>query len=208
MMCAHLLKRARDSTAGFIRRASGSSTGSSNTYGADAVAWCCGIRPITLVVLLATIGLNVYLYIRVPKGFFPQQDNGTHDGRHHQADQDTSFQAMEQHSAADGQHREGGPGRRYRHRVHGRQRRRRTTNTARMFISLEAARASARSPWIRSLQRLRPKLAAVPGATLYLQASQDVRVGGRQSNALYQFTMQGDNLPDLTTYVPADARTN
>jgi multidrug efflux pump len=52
------------------------------------------------------------------------------------------------------------------------------------------------------MQRLRPKLARVPGATLYLQAYQDVRVGGRNSAALYQFTMRGDNLQDLTTYAP------
>ena len=52
------------------------------------------------------------------------------------------------------------------------------------------------------ITRLRPKLAKIPGATLYLQAAQDVRIGGRQSNAEYQFTMQGDNLPDLIAYSP------
>jgi multidrug efflux pump len=76
-----------------------------------------------------------------------------------------------------------------------------TTNTARMFIALKPL-DERRVTADRIIARLRPKLAGVPGATLYLQASQDVRVGGRQSNAQYQFTMQGDNLADLTTFAP------
>ena len=52
------------------------------------------------------------------------------------------------------------------------------------------------------IARLRPKLAQVPGASLFLQAVQDIRVGGRQSNAQYQFTLQADSLPDLNTWVP------
>ncbi len=76
-----------------------------------------------------------------------------------------------------------------------------TTNTARLFIALKPLdQRDARAD--RIIARLRPKLAQVPGATLYLQASQDVRVGGRLSNAQYQFTMQGDNLADLTAYAP------
>ncbi len=76
-----------------------------------------------------------------------------------------------------------------------------TTNTARLFIALKPlAERNARADEV--IGRLRPRLGRIPGATLYLQSSQDVRVGGRQSNAQYQFTMQGDNLPDLTTYAP------
>jgi hydrophobe/amphiphile efflux-1 (HAE1) family protein len=155
----------------------------------------------TLLVLAATLALNVYLYIRVPKGFFPEQDNGRLVGSI-QADQDSSFQAMEQRllrilkivesdpgvdnviGFTGGQ---GGGGV--------------TTNTARMFISLkplDERKASAQ----QIITRLRPRLAVVPGATLYLQASQDVRIGGRQSAALYQFTLTGDNLADLTNYGP------
>ena len=155
---------------------------------------------VTLMVLLATIGLNIYLYIRVPKGFFPQQDNGRLMGAI-QADQDTSFQAMDRILlqmvtivAADpavdtvtGLHRGGGPGG--------------TVNTARMFVSLKPL-AERRITADNVIARLRPKLARVPGATLFLQASQDIRVGGRFSNAQYQFTMRGDKLDDLTKFAP------
>ena len=155
---------------------------------------------VTLMVLVATIALNVYLYIRVPKGFFPQQDNGRLMGAI-LADQDTSFQAMDRTLlpmvktvAADpavdtviGFTGGGGPGG--------------TVNTARMFVSLKplADRGVSADGVIN---RLRPKLARVPGATLFLQAAQDVRVGGRMSNAQYQFTMRGDNLADLTRIAP------
>jgi multidrug efflux pump len=76
-----------------------------------------------------------------------------------------------------------------------------TPNMARLFVALKPIdQRDARADQV--IARLRPRLAQVPGATLYLQASQDVRVGGRLSNAQYQFTMQGDNLADLSTYAP------
>ena len=75
------------------------------------------------------------------------------------------------------------------------------SNTARLFISLKPL-AERKVPADVIIARLRPKLARVPGATLYLQAAQDLRVGGRQSNAQYQFSMQGDNLDDLTAFAP------
>jgi multidrug efflux pump len=156
---------------------------------------------LTMMTLLATIGLNVYLFTHVSTGFFPQQDNGRLSGSI-QADQDTSFAAMNQTLvkmvnivAADpavdtvnGFTGGGGGGGG-------------AANTARMFISLkppEERKINAE----QIIARLRPKLARVPGATLYLQAAQDIRVGGRQSNAQYQFTMRGDNLDDLTAYGP------
>ena len=156
---------------------------------------------LTLLVLLGTIGLNVYLFIQTPKGFFPQQDGGRLMGQI-QADQSTSFQTMQKlllrmgkivkddpavdvviASTGGG----GGGGA--------------STNTARLFISLKplAERKVAADVVIA---RLRPKLAVIPGATLFLQASQDIRIGGRGSSALYQFTMRGDNLQDLTVYAP------
>jgi multidrug efflux pump len=159
---------------------------------------------VTAVILLATIALNVYLYVRVPKGFFPQQDNGRLMGAI-LADQDTSFQAMDRvllpmvnTVAADpavdtviGFTGGGGPGG--------------TVNTARMFVSLKPL-ADRRITADAVIGRLRPKLARVPGATLFLQAAQDIRVGGRMSNAQYQFTMRGDNLADLTRFAPAMLR--
>src|SRR5579872_3728729 len=153
-------------------------------------------RVITMLVLLATIGLNVYLFIRVPKGFFPQQDNGRIQGSI-QADQDTSFQAMDRtmlpminivaaDPAVDTVNGFTGGS---------------TYNTARLFISLKPLEERKISADL-VIARLRPKLAKVPGATLFLQAAQDLRVGGRQSNAQYQFTMQGDNLDDLNKFGP------
>jgi multidrug efflux pump len=158
------------------------------------------LSAVTLAVLIAIAGLNVYLFLHVSKGFFPQQDTGRLVGSI-QADQDSSFQTMNglllrmiDIVKADpaianviGFTGGGGGGT--------------TTNTARMFIALKPlSERDARADQI--IARLRRQLAHVPGATLYLQASQDVRVGGRQSNAQYQFTMQGDNLDDLTTYAP------
>ncbi len=156
---------------------------------------------ITLAILLATIALNVYLYIRVPKGFFPQQDNGRISGSII-ADQDTSFQAMDgilkqmlkicaADPAVDDVHGFTGGGGYHSSAM----------NTAQMFMSLKPPEVRKISADL-VIARLRPKLAVVPGATLYLQASQDVRVGGRSSAAQYQFTMRGDNLRDLETYGP------
>ena len=152
---------------------------------------------VTLLVLIATIALTGYLFVHVSKGFFPQQDTGRMAGSV-QADQDSSFQAMNglllrlieivkaDPDVANVVGFTGGGG---------------TTNTARLFIALKPLDArSARADQI--IARLRPLLNQVPGATLYLQASQDVRVGGRLSNAQYQFTMQGDNLTDLLAYAP------
>jgi multidrug efflux pump len=155
------------------------------------------LAPITLLALLGAIALNVYLFIRVPKGFFPQQDTGRVAGSI-QADQSTSFQTMnhtlatmidivKSDPAVDNVIGfTGGGG---------------TTNTARMFIALKPL-DERKVTADRIIARLRQKLGGVPGANLYLQASQDVRVGGRQTNAQYQFTMQGDNLADLTKFSP------
>jgi len=154
---------------------------------------------ITLAILLAAIALNVYLFVRVPKGFFPIQDTGRLGGNI-QADQDTSFQQMDKtlqqfvsivdkDPAVDTVIGFTGGGRGG------------ATNSARMFISLkplEQRKANA----TEVISRLRPKLARVAGASLFLSATQDLRVGGRQSNAEYQFTMRGDNVQDLTTYGP------
>ncbi len=151
----------------------------------------------TLAVLLGTIGLNFYLYVRVSKGFFPQQDNGRMMGAI-QADQDSSFQSMNNiltqmikivkaDPAVDSVvgFTGGWAG----------------ANSARMFISLKPP-TERHVTADQVIARLRPKLGRVPGATLYMQAAQDVRVGGRMSNAQYQFTMRGDNLQDLTAFAP------
>jgi multidrug efflux pump len=151
--------------------------------------------------LLATIGLNVYLYVHVSKGFFPQQDNGRISGSI-QADQDTSFQAMDRIlrqmidiveadpgvDTVNGYTGGGGS--------HGS-----AMNVAQMYIALKPP-AERNISADRLIARLRPKLARVPGATLYMQANQDVRVGGRSSASQYQFTMRSDNLRELQAYGP------
>jgi len=194
MMCAHLLKDKRSH--GWMYRSS--ERGFDwvvNLYG-RTLSGALRFRAITLAVLLATIGLNVYLFLRVPKGFFPQQDNGRIQGSI-LADQDTSFQAMDKimlpminivaaDPAVDTVNGTTGGS---------------TFNTARLFISLKPVEQRKISADL-IIARLRPKLAKVAGATMYLQAAQDLRVGGRQSNAQYQFTMQGDNLDDLNRFAP------
>jgi multidrug efflux pump len=149
---------------------------------------------ITAMVLAATVALNVYLYIRIPKGFFPEQDNGRMMGAI-VGDQDSSFQAMDRvllpmvkivaaDPAVDTVIGFTGGG---------------TLNTGRMFVSLKPLEQRGFSA-DQVINRLRPKLSRVPGATLFLQAAQDVRVGGRMSNAQFQYTLRGDNLADLNHY--------
>ncbi len=197
MMCAHLLRH--EETHGRLYNASERMfTWIVDLYG-RTLRTALDYSAITLMILLGTIALNIYLFMKVPKGFFPQQDNGRMMGAI-LADQDTSFQSMnrillqminivkadpavENVLGFTG----GGGGT--------------TINTARMFIALKPLQErKIRADYI--IARLRPKLARVPGATLYLQAAQDVRVGGRFGAAQYQFTMRGDNLNDLVNFSP------
>jgi multidrug efflux pump len=198
MMCAHLLRAEPPQHGWFYRKSEQFFTFIVNLYG-RTLSVVLQHPALTLASLLATVALTIYLYVQVPKGFFPQQDTGRLNGQI-QADQDTSFQTMDktlltmvdiidQDPAVDTVNAFSGGGGGT------------TTNTARMFISLKPLDERHISA-DQIIQRLRPKLSKVPGATLYLQAVQDVRVGGRQSNAQYQYTMRADNLNDLTTYAP------
>jgi multidrug efflux pump len=194
MMCAHLLQQHTEH-GGVYRLTERAFNRVVNLYG-RALTVVLRHSFVTLMILFATILLNFYLYFRVPKGFFPQQDNGRLMGAI-MADQDTSFQSMDgilrrmvnivaADPAVDMVNGFTGGG---------------IVNTARMFVSLKPlAERGITADYV--IARLRPKLARVPGATLYLQAGQDIRVGGRMSNAQYQFTMRSDNLADLTTYAP------
>jgi len=193
-MCAHLLKE-QESHGWLYRTSERGFNWVIGAYG-RTLSKVLDFPAVTLTILLATIALNVYLYIRVPKGFFPQQDNGRMMGAI-MADQDTSFQAMQKillqminivkdDPAVDNVNGWVGGG---------------TLNSARMFISLKPL-AERKITADQVIARLRPKLARVPGAALYMQAAQDVRVGGRFGNAQYQYTMRGDNLEDLTAFAP------
>src|SRR5581483_9007033 len=156
---------------------------------------------ITMVSFLATAGLNAYLFYVIPKGFFPQQDNGRL-AANIVAAQDVSFAAINDKMQRFAQIIQadpaidtvtlftgGGGGRGT------------TSNTGRGFVSLKP-RAERKISADEVITRLRPKLAQVPGATLYLQAVQDVRLGGRISNAQYQFTLQSDDLQQLNAWAP------
>ncbi len=195
MMCAHLFKQ-HESHGRIYRASERVFNWVVRNYG-RTLTKVLEHPALTLTVLLATIGLNVYLFIRVPKGFFPQQDNGRMMGAI-QADQDTSFQAMnkilqqmvaivDKDPAVDTVNGFTGGG---------------TTNTARMFINLKPLNERKGVTADLVIARLRPKLSKVPGATLFMQASQDLRVGGRMSSAQYQYTMRGDNLADLQDFAP------
>lgn len=151
---------------------------------------------LTLVITLVTIAISVYLYIIVPKGFFPQQDNGFIGG-FVQADQDISFAAMdeklhafmrivEKDPAVDNVEGFTGGG---------------TLNSASMWISLKP-RDQRKLTADQIINRLRGKLAHIPGATLYMQAAQDIRVGGRSSSSQYQYTLQSESLQDLNEWAP------
>jgi multidrug efflux pump len=152
----------------------------------------------TLTVLLITIGVNVYLLMIVPKGFFPLQDNGTVFGGL-QGAQDISFQAMQQDvktfvgmiqqdpAVANAMAFTGGAG---------------ATNGGFIYIGLKPLDQRKGTSSSDVINRLRPKLTSVPGATVFLQAGQDLRIGGRQSSAQYQYTIQSDNLADLVNWGP------
>jgi multidrug efflux pump len=159
---------------------------------AQALRW----PAIVLLILLLTVGLNFYLFVLIPKGLFPQQDTGRMIGGI-QADQSISFQLMrrkltqfiriigEDPAVASVVGFTGG----------GR------TNSGFVFIALKPL-AERQLSVDRVIARLRGKLARVAGARLFLQAVQDIRAGGRQSNALYQYTLQGDDLGQLYEWVP------
>ncbi len=163
---------------------------------ARSLTWSLRHPLLLLAILVATIGLNVYLYIAIPKGFFPQEDTGRLIGGI-QADQSISFQAMEpklkqitkiigDDPAVDSV--VGFTG--------GRQ-----TNTGSVYVALKPL-SERHETADEVIARLRPQLNAVPGGRLYLQSVQDIRVGGRQSNAQYQFTLLGDSSQDLYAWAP------
>jgi multidrug efflux pump len=154
---------------------------------------------LTMIVMLGlTIGLNVWLYKTIPTGFFPEQDTGRISGGI-QGEQSISFQRM---SGKLNQFMEivkddpavrtvigfigGGRG---------------GTNSGQVYIDLKPS--AIRKESVQSvIARLRPKLSKIPGANLYLAASQDIRVGGRQSSSLYQYTLQSDSVADLRAWAP------
>ena len=201
MLCARWLRRSKDKPAptemstkagehrgifGFVHRGYARSLG-----------WALNHPALLLLVFVATIGANIYLYSIVPKGFLPQQDTGLMIGNV-QADQATSFQSMstkvtqfveivKSDPAVANVTAFTGGGQR---------------NSAFMFVVLKPLKERGVTADEIS-NRLRPQLARIAGANLFLQSAQDLRVGGRQSNAQFQYTLQSDDLNLLRTWEPA-----
>ncbi|HCV64768.1 multidrug efflux RND transporter permease subunit MdtC [Serratia proteamaculans] len=195
MMCAYLLRhqppRSQRRVRGFGKMLLALQQG----YG-RSLSWVLGHSRWVLAVFLATIALNVWLYVSIPKTFFPEQDTGRLMG-FIQADQSISFQAMrvkledfmkivrEDPDVENVTGFTGGS----------------RTNSGSMFISLKPL--SVRSDDAQKvIARLRAKLAKEPGASLFLMAVQDIRVGGRQANASYQYTLLADDLAALREWEP------
>ena len=200
MMCAWLLKSRKDSgheegkPAGrfaFIPRWFERRFENMHRSYEVSLDWALGNRLLVMVILLAVIGLNGFLFVKVPKGFFPQQDTGQINGGL-RADQSISFQAMQgklkqlvdiirADPAVDtvvgftGGSRAGG---------------------GFMFINLKPV-GQRTDKGLAVIARLRPQLARVTGVTLFLNPVQDLRGGGRSSNSTYQYTLKGDNAADL-----------
>ncbi|HEY0284003.1 MAG TPA: efflux RND transporter permease subunit, partial [Vicinamibacterales bacterium] len=161
------------------------------------LGWALAHTGIALTLLLLTIAMNVYLLTVVPKGFFPQQDNGLMMGTI-QASQGTSFQAMREILTEDVRRLRRDPaiGTVVAFTGGGT-----TENQARLFISLKPREERGASA-DQVIARLRPAFANDLRASLYLQAAQDIRVGGRLGSGQYQYTLQGDDLESLRTWAP------
>ena len=196
MMCAKFLRAHHDRKHNFLYRASEKSFEAlHNLYGRTLLS-VLRHPPITLAITLVTIAVSVYLYIIVPKGFFPQQDNGRIGGAI-VADQDISFNAMKEKlhellriaqqdpAIEDVQGYTGGG----------------TLNVASVWAQLKPL-SERKVSADDVINRLRGKLARIPGATLYMNAAQDIRVGGRGSNSQYQYTLQSDKLSELNEWAP------
>ena len=201
MMCATILRPLKNNAHGALYRASERIFNGMRRRYDVTLRWALRHPPFMLTLMVITIGITIGLSFLVPKGFFPEQDTGRISGTI-QAEQDISFQAMKEKltevvdiirsdpdvdSASAFTGGAGGGGA--------------TTNTGRMFITLkpfDKRKATAG----QVMARLRKKLAQVPGAPTYLQPVQDLRIGGRLGAALYQYTLQGENLTELNAWAP------
>jgi multidrug efflux pump len=201
MMCSLLIRQKAPSEQGRLFLRSERAFEAMRDRYARTLRWALENRGFVMALLGATVVFNVYLYIIIPKGFFPQQDTGRLNGGI-QADQAISFQSMskklvqfmqlvKQDPAVDtvvgftGGGSAGGS----------------QTNSGSIFVALKP-KAVRKISADAVIARLRPMLNQVAGARLFLQSVQDIRVGGRQSNAQYQYTLQADSVADLYKWAP------
>jgi len=196
MMCARFLRRETGQHNRLYRFSENVFNRLLRTYD-FSLRWVLRHQFLILLVTFGTVCLNIYLFVQTPKGFFPQQDTGRFNGMI-QGDQDLSFTSMSekmrqftdivlQDPAVDTvtSFTGGGSG----------------GSTARMFGQLKPL-SERKLSVDQVIARIRSKSARIPGAALYLQAVQDLSVGGRFGGAQYQYTLQGDNLDDLTHWAP------
>ncbi|MGH9678885.1 MAG: efflux RND transporter permease subunit, partial [Candidatus Acidiferrales bacterium] len=196
MMCARFLRSQNEIKHGKLYMAGERVfQWSADTY-ASGLRWVLRHQPFMLAVTCATICFSIYLYVVVPKGFFPQEDTGRMVGTIY-GSQDLSFPAMQQKlkqftdivrsdPAVWSLSSNTGGG---------------AENKGRIHIDLKPLSDRTASV-TQVIARLRRRLAVVPGATLYLQSVQDIRVGGRLSGSMYQFTLESENLDDLEKWAP------
>jgi len=195
MMCARLLRPHSQEGQGRFHQAGERGYLWIRDHYGRALQWILRHQPVMLAATLGTMAATIWLYIVIPKGFFPQQDTGRLNGSI-VADQDASFQSTQKklNIFADAVQKDpavesvagfiGG-----------------TVNTGRVFVGLKPQ--GQRNVTVdQVIGRLRGKLSGVPGATLYLQAVQDVRMGGRFGAAQYQYTLQGDDPNELFDWAP------
>jgi multidrug efflux pump len=196
MMCAYLLGRKRERPQGWLFRTSERAFAAMLGGYTRTLRWALDHPRLVVLTLVATVCLNGYLFWVIPKGLFPQQDTGRIVGGI-QADQSISFQAMQQKltqfisiiqkdPAVDTVVGFTGGGQ---------------TNSGFVFMSLKP-RSERKLSADQVIGRMRRELSEVPGATLFLQSVQDIRVGGRQTNAQYQYTLQADDVTSLFDWGP------
>jgi len=195
MMCAKLLRPRDQERKGRFNRASEQAFQWILGHYKRSLGWVLHHQPLTLTVTLATMAATILLYAKIPKGFFPQQDTGRLNGSI-VADQDTSFQAMQKKLTEFVNTVKQDPAVENVAGFLGG-----TVNSGRMFVGLKA-KENRDVTADQVIARLRGKLAHVPGATLYLQPVQDLRVGGRGGAAQYQYTLQGDDQEELSQWAP------
>jgi multidrug efflux pump len=201
MMCATVLRGGKNGPHGRAYRISDDGFNWLRHKYEVSLRWALGHAGLMLVVMGLTVATSVFLFVVLPKGFFPEQDIGRISGTM-QADQDISYQSMigkltqalgiiggdPEVDMVGGYTGSGGGGGT-------------AANTANMFIVLKPfAKRKVSAGTV--IARLRKKLAQIPGAPVYLVPVQDLRIGGRRSNAMYQFTLWGDNLGDLVSWAP------
>jgi multidrug efflux pump len=197
MMCAYLLKSERDEKHGRIYMASEKFFAWVLSLYRSSLHWVLDHPIPTLVVLFVTIALNVVLIIKIPKGFFPVEDTGAISGSV-RGPQDSSFPAMDNSirqigavikndpAVANVIAFTGGNG---------------ATNTGSLYVALKPL-AERKVSASQIINRLRPQMNRLPVASAFLQSVQDLRIGGRSSNAMYQYTLQSDNVQDLSKWAP------